>query len=85
MVDNEAMIRVSIEEIKNDITTYLQRVENGETLIIVRSDQEVAELKPITREPASLRPFGLCRGEFTVPDDFDNPLPEEVLAGFEGR
>jgi antitoxin (DNA-binding transcriptional repressor) of toxin-antitoxin stability system len=85
VVDNEAMIRVSIEEIENDITTYLQRVENGETLIIIRSDKEVAELKPIKRELASPRPFGLCSGEFTAPDDFDKPLPEEILAGFEGR
>ena len=32
-----------------------------------------------------LRPVGLCEGEFTVPDDFDDPLPEEVIRGFEGR
>lgn len=33
----------------------------------------------------SLRPFGLAAGEFVVPDDFDAPLPNEVLADFEGR
>ena len=32
----------------------------------------------------SQRPFGLCAGEFTVPDDFDDPLPEQVLREFEG-
>jgi len=31
-----------------------------------------------------LRPFGLCAGEFTVPDDFDAPLPEDILNAFEG-
>jgi len=30
------------------------------------------------------RPFGLARGEFVVPDDFDDPLPDEVLVDFEG-
>lgn len=25
------------------------------------------------------RPFGLCKGEFTVPDDFNKPLPDEIL------
>ena len=30
-----------------------------------------------------LRPIGLCKGEFTVPDDFDAPLPEEILRDFE--
>jgi hypothetical protein len=29
------------------------------------------------------RPFGLCAGEFTVAEDFDAPLPEEILADFE--
>jgi predicted DNA-binding antitoxin AbrB/MazE fold protein len=31
------------------------------------------------------RPYGLCAGEFTVPDDFDQPLPEKILSDFEGR
>lgn len=33
----------------------------------------------------SPRPFGLCAGAFTVPEDFDDPLPEEILHAFEGR
>ena len=41
------------------------------------------ELKPITNNK-QLRPFGLCAGEFTVPDDFDDPLPEDILNAFEG-
>lgn len=32
---------------------------------------------------ADLRPAGLCSGDFTVPDDFDDPLPEEILQLFE--
>jgi hypothetical protein len=31
-----------------------------------------------------LRPFGLCAGQFTVPADFDRPLPEGILKAFEG-
>ncbi|WP_342782255.1 hypothetical protein [Thiohalocapsa marina] len=34
-------------------------------------------------EEKKLRPIGLCKGEFTVPDDFDAPLPEEILRDFE--
>lgn len=33
----------------------------------------------------ALRPFGLCAGEFVVPDDFDAPLPDEILKAFEGE
>ncbi len=42
------------------------------------------ELKPITNNK-QLRPFGLCAGEFTVPEDFDDPLPEDILNTFEGQ
>jgi hypothetical protein len=35
---------------------------------------------PISPQP---RPFGLCAGEFTVSDDFDAPLPEDILSAFE--
>lgn len=31
------------------------------------------------RAEKQLRPFGLCAGEFTVPDDFDAPLPEDIF------
>jgi len=44
----------------------------------------IAELKPIANSK-QLRPFGLCAGEFTVPDDFDAPLPEDLLSTFEGK
>ena len=30
------------------------------------------------------RPFGLCAGEFTVPDEFDDPLPEDIINLFAG-
>lgn len=36
------------------------------------------------RQANGRRPFGLARGEFVVPDDFDDPLPDEILVDFEG-
>ncbi|MDJ0729360.1 MAG: hypothetical protein QNJ33_05130 [Crocosphaera sp.] len=42
------------------------------------------ELKPIVNNK-QLRPFGLCAGEFTVPENFDDPLPEDILNAFEGQ
>lgn len=78
------MLNVTIDEIQRDPLKYLQQVEGGETLIIFRSDKPIAEIKPIASSQ-QLRPFGLCAGEFTVPDDFDAPLPEDLLNAFEGR
>jgi prevent-host-death family protein len=78
------MLQVSVEEVQRDLAAYLQRVEAGETLIIVRAGQPVAEIKPVASSMKQLRPFGLCAGEFTVPEDFDAPLPEDILNAFEG-
>lgn len=43
------------------------------------------EIEPHNLKSQQLRPYGLCEGEFTVPDDFDAPLPEDILKTFEGK
>jgi hypothetical protein len=35
--------------------------------------------------PAAKRPIGLAKGELVIPDDFDDPLPDDVLDAFEGN
>jgi len=79
------MTQVSVEEMQRDLSACLQRVEAGETLLIVRAGKPVAEFKPVATSAEALRPFGLCKGEFIVPDDFDAPLPEDILKAFEGK
>jgi hypothetical protein len=44
---------------------------------------EVGARVKITIEIKQPRPFGLCAGEFTVPDDFDEPLSAEILNAFD--
>jgi antitoxin (DNA-binding transcriptional repressor) of toxin-antitoxin stability system len=78
------MLSVTVEEMQRDPSKYLRQVEAGETIVIVQADKAIAELKPIV-SGKQLRPFGLCAGEFTVPDDFDAPLPEDLLSAFEGK
>jgi antitoxin (DNA-binding transcriptional repressor) of toxin-antitoxin stability system len=77
-VENHIVTRVSEEEIKQDLLTCLRRVEAGETFVILRAGKPVAEIKPIPSISKPLRPFGLCAGDFTVPDDFA-PLPENII------
>ncbi|HEY4642960.1 MAG TPA: type II toxin-antitoxin system Phd/YefM family antitoxin [Thermoanaerobaculia bacterium] len=75
-------MNVSVEEVKRDPSDVLHRVLQGETLVVTDDDRPVAEIRPIAavRKP---RPFGLAAGSFVVPDDFDDPLPENVLRDFE--
>lgn len=79
-----SMTTVTLQELQRDPEALLDRVEAGEHLVVARGGRPVAELRPVPAVQPGPRPFGLCAGKFTVPDDFDAPLPEEVLRGFEG-
>lgn len=79
------MLNVTIDEIQRDPLKYIRQVEAGIAFVITQADKPIAELRPIPMSNKQLRPFGLCAGEFTVPDNFDEPLPEEILKAFEGK
>ena len=79
------MLTISADEMQKDLTRYLRLVKTGETLVITQANKPVAEIKPVVQATHGPRPFGLCAGEFTVPDDFDAPLPDDILDAFEGR
>ena len=79
------MLTITIDEIQKNLTSYLHQVAAGESIIIIESGKAIAEIKPVSPTSPQLRPYGLCAGEFTVPDDFDAPLPDEILNSFEGK
>lgn len=76
------MTEINVHEAKTHLSRLLARVEAGEEIVIARAGKAVAKLVPIsaTAEP---RRLGLEAGKFTVPEDFDAPLPESLLAEFE--
>ncbi len=78
------MTTINIPDIQRDPLGCLRRVEAGETLIVVRDERPVAEIRPLPKAPDRRRPFGLCADEFATPDDFDQPLPNAILNEFEG-
>lgn len=77
------MTTISAEELQRDVAGTLRRIEAGETLIITRAEEPVAELKPLSAPTRARRPYALAAGEFVVPDDFDAPLPDDLLDLFE--
>jgi prevent-host-death family protein len=76
-------MEVNIHEAKTHLSKLLQRVAVGEEIIIARAGVPVARLVPVqaARRP---RPLGMDRGLFEVPEDFDAPLPPQILAAFSG-
>ena len=77
-------MKATLDQVENEAAEYFHRVIDGETIVVYQGERPVAEIRPFT-ETTALRPVGLATGEFVVPDDFDDPLPDEVLDAFEGR
>ena len=75
------MIKVNIAEAKARLSTYLDRVEQGETVVLCRRNAPIAEIRPLPKLPAKERPVGIDRG-MKVPASFFEPLPDEMLRAF---
>jgi len=76
------MVTVNIHEAKTQFSKLIARVEAGEDIVIARDGTPVARLVAIRRAVAKRVP-GRDRGLFSVPEDFDSPLPEDILSEFE--
>jgi prevent-host-death family protein len=76
------MLTVNIHEAKTQFSKLIARVEAGEEIVIARDGAPVARLVAI-RQPASKRISGRDRDLFSVPEDFDEPMPEDTLNEFE--
>jgi prevent-host-death family protein len=72
---------VGVHEAKTNLSKLLERVSAGEEIAITRRGEEIARLVPARR--SRHRRFGIDRGRWVVPDDFDAPLPEDVIVAFE--
>ena len=76
------MMKLNVAEAKARLSSCLDRVQQGETVIICRRNVPIAELRPIPQSPGAQRPIGIDRG-MKVPDSFFEPLPEDVIEAFE--
>ena len=74
-----------VQEIESDPGAFVRRLEAGESLVVLRDECPLAEVRHLLAHATGLRPFGLCAGRFSVPADFDHALPDDVLKDFEGR
>ena len=72
---------VNVHEAKTHLSRLLARVESGEEILISRAGQPVARLVPARRARGKRRP-GRFVGKGRIADDFNAPLPPEVLAEF---
>lgn len=78
------MQTVNIREAKTQFSRLVDAAASGEEIVIAKAGVSAARLVPVER-PKVVRRFGGLKGKVRIADDFDAPLPDDVLAGFEGR
>ncbi|WP_343666421.1 type II toxin-antitoxin system Phd/YefM family antitoxin [Paraburkholderia tropica] len=78
------MSTVNIHEAKTHFSRLVDAAANGEEIVIAKAGKPTARLVPIEPLKARRR-FGGMKGEIRIADDFDAPLPDHVIADFEGR
>ncbi len=77
------MRQINIHEAKTHLSQLVEDAARGEEIVIAKAGKPVARLLGIAVAPAPRRP-GQLKGKIRIGADFDAPLPEDVLAAFEG-
>jgi prevent-host-death family protein len=78
------MQTMNIHEAKTQFSKLIEAVIHGEEVIIARAGKPVASLVAISAAPP-VRKAGALKGKIKMADDFDAPLPDDVIAAFEGK
>jgi prevent-host-death family protein len=78
------MRTVNIHEAKTHLSKLVEAVEKGEEIIVARAGKPVARLAPLEKQMQPRR-AGALKGKLWIADDFDDPLPYDLLAAFYGE
>ena len=74
---------VNVDEVKRDLSRYLEQAAQGEEVVIARAGNPIAKLVPYQAAPAPRVP-GYWKGKIRIAPDFDM-LPPEIAAAFRGE
>ena len=77
---NNRMSIISVQDIQRDLQAFLRRVEAGESFLIVRGEQPLAEVRPVPAPPLQPRPAekGPAFSDSTRPDNLETKFPALV-------
>ncbi len=77
------MQQLNIYETKTHLSQLVEEASQGSSFIIAKSGKPLAKLVPLDSKAGSSFCFGALQGQISVADDFDAPLPENLLDLFE--
>lgn len=83
LVDNTTMFRINIHEMKTNLSKHLDDLSPGDRLLVCRRNVAIAEVRRLPEHSSEPRQLGLARGEFAVPATFFEPLPDDLITGFD--
>ena len=75
---------VDIDEAKTRLSQLVDKALAGEDVIISRNAKPLVRITALVPQKRRIK-FGALKGKIEIDPDFDAPLPDSVLAGFEGR
>lgn len=78
------MLTVNIHEAKTHFSRFVDAAARGEEIMIAKAGVPTARLVPMTPVKV-VRRFGALKDQIHIADDFDAPLPNDVLDSLEGR
>ena len=81
---NACMETVNIYDAKTRLSQLVDKAASGEDVVVSRNGKPLVRITRLEVPKRRIK-FGLLKGKVSVAADFDAPLPDEVLAGFEGR
>jgi prevent-host-death family protein len=76
---------INVHAAKTHLSRLLEDAAAGEEIVIAKAGKPVAKLVPLSPAKPGKRRLGILGGRINLPDDFDAPLPQEILDAFEGR
>ncbi|MCH7724395.1 MAG: type II toxin-antitoxin system Phd/YefM family antitoxin [Bacteroidetes bacterium] len=71
------MIKISIQDAKINFLTLVEKVINGEEVVITKNNKPIVKLV-LPDEFQKIRRIGTAKGKVTIPDDFDEPLTDFI-------
>jgi antitoxin (DNA-binding transcriptional repressor) of toxin-antitoxin stability system len=77
--------RLNMHDAKTHLSRHIAALKGDDRIVICNRNRPVAEVRLLPGARARPRKPGAAKGTFTVPASFFEPLPEDLLAGFEGR
>ncbi|MFQ5682573.1 MAG: type II toxin-antitoxin system Phd/YefM family antitoxin [Candidatus Binatia bacterium] len=78
------MSQVNIHQAKTHLSRLVEQAASGKEIIIAKAGRPIARLVPYVGKGKPRRP-GQLRGKVRIKKSFDQPLPKDILASFQGR